>query len=254
MKICLFDTGEEMSFAAAGLFARRIRSKPNAVLGLATGGTPLKMYGALVRMFQNGQLDFSRVVTFNLDEYVGLPPGHEQSYRYFMDKNLFDNVNIPKENTHLPDGMAPDLEAMCAAYEEAVGNAGGIDIQLLGIGRNGHIGFNEPGSPRNSRTRVVDLSRETIRDNSRFFQNASEVPRKAVTMGIDNIMEAREIVLIADGVHKAEAIARAVEGKISPAVPASFLQEHPNCTFFIERQAARRLSPVVLRSASSSKG
>lgn len=251
MEVRVFDTSEEMSRAAAELFADRVKSKPNIVLGLATGGTPVKMYGALVRMYKGGKLDFSGVVTFNLDEYVSLPPHHDQSYRYFMDTNFFKKINIPKGNTHLPDGMASDLSAMCAAYEAAVRKAGGIDLQLLGIGRNGHIGFNEPGSTRHSRTRVVNLSSETIRDNSRFFRDESKVPRKAVTMGISTILEAREIVLIADGEHKAEAIVRAAEGAITPAVPASFLQEHPNCIFLLDRQAASRLSRSGGRSAGS---
>jgi len=242
MEVRVFDTSEQMSVAAAELFAHRIREKPDIVLGLATGGTPVKMYTDLARMHREGQLDFSRVVTFNLDEYIGLPPDHDQSYRYFMDSNLFDKVNISKENTHLPDGMASDLDAMCAAYEEAIKQAGGIDLQLLGIGGNGHIAFNEPGSPRDSRTRVVDLTPETIRDNSRFFKDESEVPTRAVTMGIASILETREIVLIADGAHKVEAIARSVEGEITPDVPTSFLQEHPKCIFFLDREAASRLS------------
>ncbi len=242
MDVRVFDTSEQMSVAAAEHFARRIKEKPDIVLGLATGGTPVKMYAQLVRMQQEGTLDFSRVVTFNLDEYVGLPADHDQSYRHFMDTNLFDRVNIPKENTHLPDGMAADLDAMCAAYEDAIKQAGGVDLQLLGIGGNGHIAFNEPGSPRDSRTRVVDLTAETIRDNSRFFEDESEVPKKAVSMGIASVLEAREIVLIADGAHKADAIARSVEGEITPDVPASFLQEHPNCLFFLDREAASRLT------------
>ena len=251
MNVRVFDTTDQMALAAAKLFAQRIDSKPDIVLGLATGSTPVKMYDALVRMVQQGELDCSRVVSFNLDEYIGLQPDHDQSYRYFMDKHLFDRISLSKENTHLPDGMAADVDAMCAAYEEAIRDAGGIDIQLLGIGGNGHIAFNEPGSTGDSRTRVVDLTAETIRDNSRFFRDESEVPRQAVTMGIASIMEAREIVLIADGAHKAEAIANAVEGEMTPTVPASFLQEHANCTFLLERQAASRLSPGALESGSS---
>jgi glucosamine-6-phosphate deaminase len=254
MEVRVFETSEEMSQAAAELFAERIEAKPDIVLGLATGGTPVKMYEVLVAMYERGELDFSRVVTFNLDEYIGLSPEHDQSYRYFMDTNLFDRVNIAKENTHLPDGMASDMEAMCVAYEAAIKAAGGIDLQLLGIGGNGHVAFNEPGSTGDSRTRVVDLSSETIRDNSRFFRDESEVPRKAVTMGIGSILEAREIVLIADGAHKAEAVAKAVEGEMTPVVPASFLQEHPNCIFFLDRKAASQLSPGVLESGSSPEG
>jgi len=246
MEIRVFGTSEQMGLAAAELFAQRIESKPEIVLGLATGSTPLKMYEALVQMYQRGGLDFSRVVTFNLDEYIGLSPDHDQSYHYFMDANLFGKINIPSQNTHLPDGMASDLDGMCAAYEEAIREAGGIDVQLLGIGGNGHIAFNEPGSTRDSRTRVVDLTSETIRANSRFFEDESEVPKQAVTMGIASIMEARELVLIADGAHKAEGIAKAVEGEVTATVPASFLREHPKCTFLLERQAASRLSPGSL--------
>lgn len=246
MKVRVFDTSDEMGLAAAKLFAERIKSKPDIVLGLATGSTPVKMYDALVRLAEEDELDLSRVVTFNLDEYIGLRTDHDQSYRYFMNEHLFDKISIPKENTHVPDGMASDLEAMCAAYEETIKKAGGIDLQLLGIGGNGHIAFNEPGSGADSRTRVVDLTSETIRDNSRFFQDESEVPRQAVTMGIASIMEAREIILIADGAHKADAVAKAVEGDISSAVPASFLQKHPNCIFLLEREAASRLSPGVV--------
>ncbi len=245
IEVRVFETRHEMSLAAAGLFTERIKTKPNIVLGLATGGTPVRMYAVLVQMYQKREVDLSHVVSFNLDEYVGLPPHHDQSYRYFMDTNLFSKVNIPRKNTHLPDGMASDLSAMCAAYEAAIRQAGGIDLQLLGVGRNGHIGFNEPGATRHSRTRVVNLTSETIRDNSRFFRSESEVPKKAVTMGIATIMEAREIVLIADGVPKAQAVVRAVEGGITPAVPASFLQEHPKCIFLLDREAASHLSPSV---------
>ncbi len=254
MEIRILETSGQMSLTAAEFFAERIRKQPNIVLGLATGSTPVKMYAALVRMYEEGRLDFSRVVTFNLDEYVGLPPEHDQSYRYFMDTNLFNKINISKRNTHLPDGMASDLDAMCAAYERAMKQAGGIDVQLLGIGGNGHIGFNEPSSAGDSRTRVVELTTETIRDNSRFFQNESEVPKKAVSMGIGTILEAHEVVLIADGAHKAKAVAKCVEGKITPDVPASLLQRHAKCVFFLERQAASGLSRFVLKSAAKGKG
>jgi glucosamine-6-phosphate deaminase len=250
MQVRVFETSEEMSLAAAEHFAARIKGKPGIVLGLATGSTPIKMYNALVRMVEEGQLDFSQVVTFNLDEYVGLAPDHDQSYRYFMDQHLFDRVNIARENTHVPDGLAPDMVAMCAAYEEAIKEAGGIDVQLLGIGGNGHVGFNEPGSARDSRTRVVGLTAETIRDNSRFFQNESEVPRQAISMGIATIMDSKEVVLIANGANKAEAVAKSVEGEVTPDVPASFLQEHPNCTFLIDRAAAGRLSARTLEAGS----
>jgi len=254
MEVRVFETAEEMGGAGARLFAERIKAKPNIVLGLATGGTPVKMYALLMQMYQKREVDFSRVVTFNLDEYVGLPPHHDQSYRYFMDTNLFNKINIPRKNTHLPNGMASDLHEMCAAYEAAIRQAGGIDLQLLGIGRNGHIGFNEPGSTRHSRTRVVNLSSETVRDNSRFFRDETQVPKKAVTMGIATIMEAREIVLMADGAHKAEAVLRSVKGGMTPGVPASFLQDHSKCIFMLDREAAGLLSPSVRGKADSGRG
>ena len=241
MKVIICQTPEEMSRKAAEIFARRIREKPDIVLGLATGGTPVGMYRELIRMHREEGLDFSRVRTFNLDEYVGLPPDHPQSYRYFMDKNLFDHINIDKSNTQVPDGMASDLEAHCAEYEERIRAAGGIDLQLLGIGSNGHIAFNEPGSPFDSRTRVVELAESTIRDNARFFDRPEDVPRKAVSMGLGTIMEAREIVLLASGENKADAVAKAVEGPVTEEVPASILQRHPNVTFVIDRDAASKL-------------
>ncbi|RLI23840.1 glucosamine-6-phosphate deaminase, partial [Candidatus Bathyarchaeota archaeon] len=186
-------------------------------------------------------LSFSRVTTFNLDEYVGLPPDHPQSYHYYMFHNLFDHVDVRRENVHIPDGMAENLDEECRRYEEAIKEAGGIDLQLLGIGRNGHIGFNEPGSPFDSRTRVVKLSEQTRKDNARFFNSIDEVPTHAITMGIGTIMEARRIILIASGEAKAEAIAKAVKGPKTVDVPASALQDHPDCLFIIDKEAASLL-------------
>lgn len=241
MKVIVKQTSEEMSKEAAKLFADRIKKKPNIILGLATGSTPVKMYKELIRMHKEEGLDFSKVVTFNLDEYLGLSGDHDQSYRYFMDDNLFNHINIDKANTHVLNGKAADPAKESADYEAAIRQAGGIDIQLLGIGGNGHIAFNEPGSPKDSRTRVVDLTEETIRDNARFFANASDVPRQALSMGNGSIMDAKEVVLIADKASKADAIAKSVEGPATEDVPASLLQAHSNTTFVIDKDAASKL-------------
>ncbi|MFW6138585.1 MAG: glucosamine-6-phosphate deaminase [Spirochaetota bacterium] len=241
MKVLICKTSELMSKKAAGLCAEKIKNKPCIVLGLATGSTPEKMYRELVRMHQKQGLDFSSATTFNLDEYLGLPGTHTQSYRYYMDTKLFNHINIDKARTYILNGMAADPEMECTEFEKKIQQAGGIDLQILGIGRNGHIGFNEPGSPQECRTRVVELSRQTIRDNSRFFKKREEVPRKALTMGIATILEAKEILLIADRTSKAAAVAGAVEGEVTTEVPGSFLQKHPQCTFLIDRDAASEL-------------
>jgi len=241
MKVIVCKDSDEMSRTAAQIFAERIRKKPAIVLGLATGGTPVKMYKELIRMHKEEDLDFSRVITYNLDEYLGISPDHDQSYRYFMDTNLFNHINIKKSNTHVLNGKASDAAAECKAYEEAIKKAGGIDIQLLGIGGNGHIAFNEPGSPKNSRTRVVDLTQKTVEDNARFFASVNDVPRQALSMGNGTIMEAREIVLIADKASKADAIAQSVEGPATEQVPASLLQAHKNTTFVVDKDAASKL-------------
>jgi len=241
IKVLITKNYDELSEKAAKIIADAIRNKPNLVLGLATGGTPVGCYRELVRMHKEEKLDFSRVVTFNLDEYIGLPPTHPQSYRYFMNENLFNHVNIRMENTHIPDGMTDDPQKTCEEFEKAIETAGGIDLQLLGIGTNGHIAFNEPGSPFNSRTRVVEISEQTRKDNARFFQSIDEVPRQAISMGIGTIMEARKIVLLASGARKADAVAKSVKGPITEEVPASILQKHPNCTFILDEAAASKL-------------
>ena len=241
MKVIVKATSEEMSKAAAQIFADRIKNKPNIILGLATGGTPVKMYKELIRLHKETGLDFSNVITFNLDEYLGISEDHDQSYRYFMNDNLFNHININKENTHVLNGKAADAAKECKEYEEAIKKAGGIDIQLLGIGGNGHIAFNEPGSAKDSRTRVVDLKSETITDNARFFKDESEVPRQALSMGNGTILEAKEIVLIADKASKADAIAKSVEGPATEDVPASLLQAHANTTFVVDKDAANNL-------------
>lgn len=230
-----------VAMLAAEFIAETIRRRPRAVLGLATGATPLGTYTELIRMHRDQGLDFSQVVTFNLDEYVGLPENHPQSYRYFMNKNLFDHINIKKENTHLPKGTAQDVEASCLEYEREIDELGGVDLQLLGIGTNGHIAFNEPVSSLGSRTRVKTLTEKTRRDNSRFFASLAEVPRYAITVGIGTIMEARSAILIATGSSKADAIVAAVEGPVTAMCPASALQLHPHMTVVVDRQAGAKL-------------
>lgn len=243
MDVRITKTADEMSLEAAKIFAEVIRNKPNCVLGLATGGTPVKMYNELIKMHKNEGLDFSKVTTFNLDEYLGLPGEHDQSYRYFMNDNLFNHVNIKKENTYVLCGVAKDPQLFCDGYEMLIKAMGGIDIQLLGIGGNGHIAFNEPGSPRDSRTRIVDLTEDTIAANSdgRFFKDPKEVPTQALSMGVATIMDAHQIVLIADKDRKADAIKKTVEGPVSVDVPASFLQEHKNSIIIVDEAAASKL-------------
>jgi len=235
---------DEISKRAAKIIADAIRNKPNLVLGLATGSTPIGCYRELVRMHKEEGLDFSRVVTFNLDEYIGLSPTHPQSYRYFMDQKLFNYVNIKRENTHVPNGLSDDFQKTCEEFEEAIKKSEGIDLQLLGIGTTGHIAFNEPGSPFDSRTRVVNVSEQTIKDNVRFFKSIDEVPRQVISMGTGTIMEAREIILLASGAGKADAVAKSVNGPVTEEVPASILQTHPNCTFIIDEAAASKLESI----------
>ncbi len=242
MKVVVCENYEEVSQKAAEIFADRIKAKPDIVLGLATGGTPERMYAILAEKNKAGELDFSGVRTFNLDEYAGIEASHDQSYRYFMNDKLFNNINIKKENTRVLNGVAEDLAAECAAYEGRIKEAGGVDLQLLGIGSNGHIAFNEPGSPKDSKTRVVDLKESTIQDNARFFASADEVPRQALSMGMASIMDAKEIVLIANKESKADAIAKSLEGPVTEDVPASLLQEHPNVTIIVDKAAASKLA------------
>jgi glucosamine-6-phosphate deaminase len=222
--------------------ARLVREKPDAVLGLATGSTPLRLYRELVRMHEEEGLDFSRVTTFNLDEYAGLDKDHPQSYHAFMWKELFSRINVDARRVHIPDGMADDIPASCAAYERAIAAAGGIDLQVLGIGSDGHIGFNEPTSSFASRTRIKTLTRQTVADNARFFEgDETKVPRHCITMGIGTIMDARMILLLAFGEGKARAVATSVEGPVAAIMPASFLQHHPSAKVFVDEAAAAEL-------------
>ena len=242
MEVIIKETPEEMSKLSAELIAEVIRRKPRAVLGLATGSTPLGTYKELIRLHKEEGLDFSRVVTFNLDEYVGLAHEHPQSYHYFMWENLFKHININAKNVHIPDGTAKDIPAFCRWYEEQIVKAGGLDLQLLGIGGNGHIAFNEPGSSLGSRTRVKTLDEKTRQDNARFFRNMNEVPKYAITMGIGTIMDARQLVMLANGAGKTEAIAKTCEGPITAIVPATIVQLHPKATIIVDKAASTKLS------------
>ena len=237
MEIIIQPTPEAATAIAARLIARLLKEKPDAVLGLATGSTPLPLYRALVDM----QLDWSRVRTFNLDEYLGLAPEHPQSYHHFMWENLFRHVNIRPENVHIPDGLASDVPAFCADYEARIRAVGGIDLQLLGIGSDGHIGFNEPSSSLASRTRIKTLTQRTRADNARFFASADEVPSHVITMGIGTIMEARTNLLLAFGAQKAQALAEAAEGPVTAMNPASALQLHPDTRVCLDEAAATQL-------------
>ena len=233
---------EEISREAARIVASAVRSQPSITLGLATGSTTLGMYEELVRLHKEEGLDFSEVVTFNLDEYLGLAEQHPQSFHCFMWKNFFEHVNVKPENIHIPDGMiGGDYEEYCDSYERAIREAGGIDLQILGIGRNGHIGFNEPTSSFGSRTRLKVLTSETIEDNRKFFGAGEEMPECAITMGIGTILEAKRILLLATGGTKAETVAEAIEGPITASVTASCLQLHPDVTFVIDEAAGARL-------------
>lgn len=241
MEIIIKENAEEMSQAAARVVAATLNAKPNAVLGLATGSTPLGLYRELVRMHQEEGLDFSQVTTFNLDEYVGLSQKHPQSYHYFMYENLFKHINIPKQNIHIPSGTTHNYAAFCQWYEDRIKQCGGIDLQILGIGTDGHIAFNEPGSSLGSRTRIKTLAKQTIQDNARFFDSPEEVPIYAITMGVGTILEARKIILLANGEKKAQAVAAAVEGPVTSMITASALQLHRDCMFILDRAAASAL-------------
>jgi glucosamine-6-phosphate deaminase len=243
MLVILKRDDEAISLQAAKLIAGAVHRKPDLVLGLATGSTMVGVYRHLVGLHKQGSLDFSRVVTFNLDEYLGLAAAHRRSFHHFMHENLFTHVNINPGNVHIPDGtIRGNYDQYCASYEQAIRDAGGIDLQLLGIGRNGHIGFNEPTSSIGSRTRLKVLSQETIDDNAKFFPRGEESPRCAITMGIGTILEARKILLLATGKSKSAAVAKSIEGPVTSAVSASALQLHPEVTFLIDDAAASQLT------------
>ena len=241
MRIYKAKDYEEMSRKAAGIVSAQIIMKPDCVLGLATGSTPVGLYKQLIEWYRNGDLDFSRVRTVNLDEYKGISRENDQSYYYFMHQNLFDHVNIPAENTHLPDGMEPDSEKECRRYEELIQSMGSVDLQLLGIGHNGHIGFNEPADAFDKQVHCVNLTQSTIEANKRFFASAEEVPRQAYTMGIQTIMRSKKILIIANGEGKADIVRDAFFGPITPMVPASVLQLHNDVTLVADEAALSKI-------------
>jgi glucosamine-6-phosphate deaminase len=241
LRVVITKDYEQMSKTAALIIAKQLRSKPSSVLGFATGSTPLGTYKELIRMHRKEGLDFSLVKTFNLDEYFRLDPSHPQSYHTFMFRNLFDKINVNPDWISIPDGMTEDVERFCADYEWRIKQAGGLDLQLLGIGRDGHVGFNEPGSSLGSRTRLKTLAEETVRDNARFFKGKEKVPRLAITMGVGTILEARKLVMLASGEGKADAVKRSIEGPVTAQVTASALQLHPSVTVVADVAAARLL-------------
>lgn len=232
----------ELSRFAALEIKKTIDEKPNCVLGLATGSTPIGLYKELVRLHKEEKVDFSQVITFNLDEYKGLDGNHNQSYRYFMNDNLFNHINIDKSNTFVPNGLGEDMEAECKRYEELMEEKGEIDIQVLGIGVNGHIGFNEPNKHLYIGTHIEDLTEETISSNLRFFSSREEMPTQAITMGIGNIMRAKRIILLISGKNKANIVKKLFSGKITTELPASILQIHNNCTVVLDEEAASLLN------------
>ncbi|MDK0982859.1 glucosamine-6-phosphate deaminase [Clostridium perfringens] len=241
MRLIVTKNYEEMSKVAAKEMAEDIKRNPEIVLGLATGGTPVGMYKELIRMYNEGELDFSKVTSINLDEYVGLAVDHDQSYRYFMNTNLFDHINIDKNNTFVPNGLAENVEEECMAYDSRIQDMGGIDLQLLGLGANGHIGFNEPGEALSVGTHLTDLKESTIEANARFFDSIDDVPRKAITMGLGGIMKAKKIMVIASGEGKAEVVKAMMSGKITTEIPATMLQMHRDVILIVDEDAAKLL-------------
>lgn len=240
MNILIASTYEDMSRKAADVISDCLVDDPACVLGLATGSTPIGLYAELVKDCAAGKLSFADVTTFNLDEYRGLAPEHDQSYRYFMKENLFDHVDIDQARTHVPEGSNPDAEAVGVAYEDSIEQAGGIDLQLLGLGPNGHIGFNEPCDEFPGATHCVDLTQSTLEANSRLFASIDDVPRQAYTMGIGTIMRARQILVVVNGANKADIVYRAFFGPVTPQVPASILQFHPNVTVIVDAAAGAK--------------
>ena len=230
MRIIHTENYEQLSRQAANIIAAQVISKPNCVLGLATGSTPIGAYKELIARYENGDLDFSKVTTVNLDEYCGLTPDNDQSYRYFMNNNLFNHVNVDMSKTNVPSGIAEDPQAECERYDNLIEELGGIDLQLLGIGHNGHIGFNEPDDKYTKETHIVKLGNSTIEANSRFFASYDDVPKSAITMGIKAIMNAKKVLLVASGKDKQEILKKSLFGPITPSVPASILQLHPDLT------------------------
>lgn len=241
MKIYKAKDYKDMSRKAANIISAQVIMKPNCVLGLATGSTPIGTYDQLVEWYNKGDLDFSEVTTVNLDEYKGLPRTNDQSYYYFMHQHLFDRVNIDPERTNVPNGMEPDAEKECGRYEELIRSLGGVDLQLLGLGHNGHIGFNEPGEAFEKETHCVDLTESTIEANKRFFASADDVPKQAYTMGIKTIMQAKKILIVVNGENKADIVERAFFGPVTPEVQASILQLHNDVTLVGDEEALAKI-------------
>lgn len=241
MLVEVVDDYEALSDVAAEVVTEQIRKKPDSVLGFATGGTPKGLYQRLIEAHEERGLDFSKLTTFNLDEYVGLPPEHEQSYAHYMWSTLFDHVNVNPSRVHIPHGMADDVSEHCQWYERRIEEAGGIDLQILGIGANGHIAFNEPGSSLGSRTRIKTLTAKTVEDNARYFDDPEMVPKYAITMGVGTVMEAEKILLLASGERKAEAMKKTLEGHITAMVPASMVQMHRSAHVIVDNDAASAL-------------
>ena len=241
MRIIETKDYNDMSKKAANILSAQVIMKPNCVLGLATGSTPIGTYDQLVEWYNKGDLDFSEVTTVNLDEYKGLPRTNDQSYYYFMHQHLFDRVNIDPERTNVPNGMEPDAEKECGRYEELIRSLGGVDLQLLGLGHNGHIGFNEPGEAFEKETHCVDLTESTIEANKRFFASADDVPKQAYTMGIKTIMQAKKILIVVNGENKADIVERAFFGPVTPEVPASILQLHNDVTLVGDEEALAKI-------------
>ena len=242
MEVIIAKNYDEMSNLAAEIIADQVRHKPNSVLGLATGGTPIGTYQCLAKMFNDGKVDFAKITTFNLDEYLGIPNDHPERYYNFMWANLFQHINVPKDRIHVPTNILDGAESFCEWYEEQIQSYDGVDLQLLGIGPDGHIAFNEPSSSLASRTRIKTLDESTIEANARFFKNKKEVPRYAITMGVGTILEARKLLLIANGKKKAKICKAFIEGPVTSMVTASVLQLHPRATVILDEEAASELS------------
>lgn len=242
---------KEMSRKAANIVSAQIIMKPDCVLGLATGSTPIGLYKQLIEWYQKGDLDFSGVITVNLDEYKGLSGADEQSYSCFMRRNFFDHINIRAENTHIPDGTEPDSEKACSDYNRIIREAGGVDLQVLGLGHNGHIGFNEPGASFEKEVHMVNLSQSTVNANARFFKSIEEVPTQAYTMGIKTIMQARKIVVVVSGADKADILKEAFFGPVTPQVPASILQLHKDVTIIADEAAYRRVEELAVQEPAA---
>jgi glucosamine-6-phosphate deaminase len=241
MKLIEAVNYDGMSRKAANILSAQLILFPRSVMGLATGATPLGIYRQLIDWYHKGDVDFSEMKTVNLDEYCSLPPQNPQSYHYYMHHNFFDSINVKPENIHIPDGMSADVEATCRNYDRLIAGLGGIDLQLLGLGATGHIGFNEPNESFDKMTHRVALKQKTIDDNARFFQSADEVPKYAITMGIKAIMQAKKILLVVNGAKKAEILEKVLYGPVTPAVPASILQLHPNVTVVADQEALAKV-------------